>query len=158
MNSCKKFVAALSGIVCGFIFSIGNASTATSPVGYWKTIDHVTGKPKSIVKIWKTKDQLLMGKVIKIFPTQGKSTASLCTECSGANRNQPIVGMLIVSGLYAYKQRWDNGKILDPENGKTYTCAMRISENGKKLNVQGYIGLPLFGRSQTWERVDLMSG
>lgn len=130
----------------------------SSPVGYWKTIDDVTGKPKSIIQVWKTPDQVLMGKVIKIYPTTGNQ-AKNCIACSGDKHDQPIVGMVILSGLKSGKDQWSQGQILDPENGKTYHCSARLSENGKKLNVHGYFGfLPVFGRLQTWERVDLMSG
>jgi uncharacterized protein (DUF2147 family) len=151
----------LLGIVCTFVFAIAHAAGATvdSPIGYWKTIDDVTGKPKSIVQIWKTDDHVLMGKVIKIFPKDGSADqAKVCNECKGDLHNQPIVGMVILSGLKAKERQWGNGKILDPENGKSYSCAMHTTDNGKKLDVRGFIGLPLLGRSQTWERVDLMSG
>lgn len=129
----------------------------SSPVGYWKTIDDVTGKPKSIIQVWKTDDQVLMGKVIKVYPTTNNQTKT-CVACSGDKHDQPIVGMVILSGLKSGDNQWARGQILDPENGKTYHCTARLMENGKKLNVHGYTGLPLFGRLQTWERVDLMSG
>jgi uncharacterized protein (DUF2147 family) len=132
--------------------------TIDSPVGYWKTIDDITGKPKSIVKVWRNPDQMLMAKVIKIFPSNNSNQNKLCTACEGDKHNQPIVGMVIMSGLKSTENQWANGHILDPENGKTYKCSARLTEHGKKMNVHGYVGLPLFGRSQTWERVDLMSG
>jgi uncharacterized protein (DUF2147 family) len=129
-----------------------------SPIGYWKTLDDTTGQPKSIVKIWRTEENLLMGKVVKLFSKEGASK-TFCAQCKGEMRNQPVVGMVVVSGLKVKKQKqWTDGHILDTENGKTYKCAMRTLENGKKLHVRGYTGLPLLGRSQTWERVDLMSG
>jgi uncharacterized protein (DUF2147 family) len=49
---------------------------------------------------------------------------------------------------------WSDGEILDPKNGKTYRCDIQLTDNGEKLNVRGYIGITLFGRSQTWERVN----
>lgn len=142
-----------------FIILFTNTVLATTqtPVGYWKTIDDVTGKPKSIVKIWETPSHLLVGQVIKIFPTPGKTPHLVCAACTGNNHNQPIVGMIIITGLKAHEHQWNNGKILDPHNGKTYNCSAKIADNGKKLDVRGYIGLPILGRSQTWERVDLMS-
>lgn len=130
-----------------------------SPVGYWKTMDNVTGKPKSIIQVWKTSNQLLMGKVIKVFAKNDKNL--LCTACVGAQHNQPITGMVVISGLKLANNQWKSGEIFNPENGKTYRCSARLSENGKKLNVKGYFGFsgfPIFGHSQTWERVDLMSG
>lgn len=126
-----------------------------SPVGTWQTIDDATGKPKAIVKI-EEKDNVLAGKIVKIFPQPGESADKLCAECQGDKHNQPIVGMSIISGLKADKEnkQWGKGEILDPANGKTYNCNARLTENGTKLNVRGYIGMPLLGRSQTWVRVD----
>ena len=124
-----------------------------SPVGYWKTIDDVTGKPKSIIKIWETQNHLLMGQVTQIFPSPGKDQTERCIACQGDQHDQPIVGMVILSGLKQANHQWAEGKILDPHNGKTYSCSAKLADNGKKLDVRGYIGLPLLGRSQTWERM-----
>jgi uncharacterized protein (DUF2147 family) len=130
-----------------------------SPVGYWKTIDDVSGKPKSIVWITRNENQELAGQIIRIFPdSPAQGVDKLCRACKGALHNMPIVGMVILSGLKPDVRQWKNGKILDPHNGKTYSCSLRLVDHGKKLRIHGYIGIPLFGRSQTWERVDLMSG
>lgn len=137
----------------------GSFAADNSPVGYWKTIDDLTGKPKSIVHVWRNQQQMLMAKVVKLYSSSAQTNQTkVCTACKGDNHNQPIVGMVIMSGLRATNNQWTNGEILDPANGKTYRCSARLTENGKKLKVRGFIGLPMFGRSQTWERVDLMSG
>jgi uncharacterized protein (DUF2147 family) len=148
------------GVFCTFISIVVNAAEVLqqTPIGYWKTVDEVTGKPKSIVQIWKTNENVLMGRVIKVFAKDTGRASPVCTKCSGDFFNQPIVGMVIISGLKAKEKQWINGEILDPENGKKYSCNLRTLENGKRLQVRGYVGLPLLGRSQTWERVDLMSG
>lgn len=150
----------LSGLVLSGIAVVAMAHGSgvnTTPIGYWKTIDDETGRAKSIIQIWKADDQGLMGKVVKIFPKEGNSQDKICSECKGQMHNQPIVGMVIMSGLKAKQNQWADGKILDPENGKSYSCSLKLGDNGKKLDVHGYIGIPLLGRSQTWERVDLMS-
>lgn len=159
MECFKNFVFALVMIVSFNLFSTAYAyeTPKTSPIGYWRTIDDVTGKPKSIVQIWKTDENILMGRVVKIFPKVGESENKLCTACKGGNHNQPIVGMVILSKLKYQSPNWKGGQILDPHSGKTYRCALNITENGKKLKVHGYLGLPVFGRSQIWERVDLTS-
>lgn len=155
----RSLIIKTVGLVSSVFLSTAFAASFNSPIGYWKTIDDITGKPKSIVQIWKTSDNLLMGKVIKIFPSPGKTEGELCTACKGNNMNQPIEGMVILSGLKDKADtRWDNGKILDPENGKTYSCSMKLADRGNELDVHGYIGMPLLGRSQIWQRVDLMNG
>lgn len=131
--------------------------TQDSPIGLWKTIDDVTGKPKAIVEIWETPDKSLFGRILKIFPRPGHDQNEICTACEGERHNKRIVGMIIMENLKRSKENareWANGIILDPKNGKEYNCMIRLTQNGQKLDTRGYIGLPLFGRTQTWLRVD----
>lgn len=129
---------------------------AAAPIeGYWKTIDDVTGKPKAIIQISESATHALQGKVIKVFPQPDHEAHELCTACEGERHNQRIVGMTILSGLQADPGRpgtWQNGEILDPHNGKVYKSMAQLTDNNQKLSVRGYIGLPLFGRSQVWEK------
>jgi uncharacterized protein (DUF2147 family) len=53
---------------------------------------------------------------------------------------------------------WSGGEILDPESGKTYRARMKLIDGGRRLVIRGYIGLPLFGRSQTWVRRTTSTG
>lgn len=131
-------------------------AAADSAKGLWKTIDDVTGKTKSIILISETPEHTLQGTVVKIFPRPGYDQNELCIACKGELHNQRIVGMTVLKSLSLDPKdadRWDGGEILDPHNGKTYRCTVQLSDQGQKLNVRGYIGMPLFGRSQTWERV-----
>lgn len=141
----------------GFLFPIaliGNVVQAGSlnPEGQWKTISDVTGKPNSIVRIWKEKAKLF-GKVEKVIPQEGEDPNPLCHKCSGERKDRPITGMRILWDLIKNEGAWDGGFILDPDNGKIYRCVIRVTEDGKKLEVRGYIGFSLFGRTQTWLRV-----
>ena len=129
--------------------------------GFWKTIDDVTGKPKAIIQIAETPEHFLQGTVVKIFPRPGYDQNEVCEACIGKLHNQRIVGMTVLTGLKAEKDnptRWNDGEILDPNNGKTYRCNAQLMDENKKLNVRGYIGLPLFGRSQVWQRVESLEG
>src|SRR6185312_17413619 len=92
-----------------------NNISTTSPVGYWKTIDDITGKPKSIVQVWRNQDAILMAKIVKIFPDTQAAQEKICTACQGNQHNQPIVGMVILSGLKSNENQWAQGHILDPE-------------------------------------------
>lgn len=127
-----------------------------TPVGYWKTIDDVSGKPKAVLQILKTENQQLYGRILKTFPENNKEPAELCTHCPGERHNRPIVGMIILENLKQDNSngtQWSGGQILDPKSGKIYHCTLKVIDNGQKLSVRGYIGLPLFGRSQTWLRI-----
>lgn len=153
------FLSMLSICLCTFALAASNASNNAkeTPIGLWKTIDDVTGKPKAIVQISETTDKMLVGKILKIFPQPGHDQNELCTACEGDRHNQRIVGMVFLEKLKQNvdnKKIWSGGEILDPKNGKVYHCNVNIADNAEKLNVRGYIGLPLFGRTQTWVRAN----
>ncbi len=121
--------------------------------GYWKTIDDKTDKPRSIVEI-SEKDGKVFGKIVKIFPHEGNK--DLCEKCPDDFKNQPILGLQFMWDLKSANQdstKYDGGKILDPANGSIYRSKLELIEKGQKLEVRGYIGISLFGRSQTWLKV-----
>jgi uncharacterized protein (DUF2147 family) len=119
-------------------------------IGKWKTIDDVTGKEKSILEIYE-KDGKIYAKVLRLL-TPGEEN-KICEECSGDNKNKPIVGMIVIDGLTKDDDEWNGGTILDPKNGKVYKCYITLEE-ANKLKVRGYIGFSLIGRTQYWYRVE----
>jgi len=127
------------------------ALAQSSPVGKWRTIDDKTGKVKSIVEITETADGTLQGKVLQVLDSD-KGPHPVCDACKGENHNKPIEGMVIAWGLRREGDAWDGGQIMDPKNGKVYSAKMTPIEGGKKLEVRGYMGFSLLGRTQTWLR------
>jgi len=134
------------------MFVLATLSTyAQGVIGKWKTTDDKTGEDKSIVEIYE-KDGKIYGKVIEILNPDKKDAK--CTDCKGADKDKPINGMVIIRGLSKDGDSWSDGKILDPNKGKTYKCTIKLDEKNKnKLDVRGYIGVSLVGRTQTWTRV-----
>jgi uncharacterized protein (DUF2147 family) len=120
-----------------------------SPLGRWNTISDRDGKPEAVVEIREVNGEL-SGVVRELLVAAGPED-SLCGKCSGSRKGQRIVGMEILSHMRPDGANW-SGEILDPENGKTYRATMRLSEDGQRLILRGYIGIPLFGRTQTWIR------
>ena len=122
-----------------------------SPVGTWHTMDEKTGEIKSQIVISEA-GGVVSGKIDKVLRKDAKPDA-VCDECSDDRKGKPIVGLEIIRGAKkaADKTVWEDGKILDPENGKNYTLRLTPIEGGKKLEVRGSIGP--FGRTQTWVRV-----
>jgi len=92
------------------------------------------------------------GKVEKIFPKPGEDADPKCEKCDGARHNQPVIGMTILWGLKKQGDEYEGGEILDPESGKVYRAKMKLDGEGEKLNVRGFIGVALLGRTQTWVR------
>ena len=122
-----------------------------SPVGLWRTTDEKTGEAKSEVRIVDNAG-VVSGKVEKLL-RKGADPKAVCSQCSDDRKDQPLVGLEIIRGAKKAEGKtvWEDGKILDPENGKNYTLRLTPIEGGKKLEVRGSIGP--FGRTQTWVRV-----
>lgn len=135
-------------IVALFFVSIFYGQNSTV-VGKWKTIDDETGKAKSIVEIYE-KSGKIYGKVIEILEEGNRK--KVCSNCSGEDKDKPILGMIIIKGLIKTGDEYSKGEILDPKNGKLYKCFITLEEKDK-LKVRGFIGISLFGRSQYWYRV-----
>ena len=127
---------------------VASTAIAQGPVGLWKTIDDETNQAKSHVEIYEVNGKL-HGKVVKLLKD---ASTSVCENCTGDKKNQPIEGMEILTGLTTYKDYWSYGKILDPANGKTYKCSAWM-EGDDQLKLRGYIGISALGRNQVWHRV-----
>ncbi len=128
-----------------------------SPVGKWKQVDDVSGKQKSVIEITDN-GGALQGKVLQVMNLSQEEIAKggehpKCVLCEGALKDQPIEGMTIMSGVKKDGDVWDGGKIVDPKTGKAYKVKLTLAGDGQKLDVRGYIGFSLLGRSQTWYRL-----
>ena len=122
-----------------------------TPVGTWHSIDDKTQETKSEIVI-SDNGGVLSGRIAKLLRKEAKQDA-VCDECSDDRKGKPLLGLEIIRGAKKQdgKDVWEEGKILDPENGKTYTLRLTPIEAGKKLEVRGSVfGI---GRTQTWVRV-----
>ena len=127
------------------------AMAQNTPVGSWTTIDDETGKPKSVVEIYEARDGTLAGRVDEILQSD-RGPNPVCDKCSGANKDKPVKGMVILWGIKRKGNTWEGGKILDPASGKVYSVKVTPTEGGSKLEVRGFMGFSLLGRTQTWVR------
>ncbi|HEX2544898.1 MAG TPA: DUF2147 domain-containing protein [Ramlibacter sp.] len=127
----------------------GAAFAQATPVGLWRSIDDKTGEAKAEIRIVETGGSL-SGRIEKTLKKDGKPTCEVCTD---DRKNQPINGLEIIRGVKRKQGEdvWEQGKILDPENGKEYNVRIESVDGGSKLQVRGYVG-PFF-RTQTWVRV-----
>jgi uncharacterized protein (DUF2147 family) len=132
-----------------FFILLVQMSFGQTILGKWKTIDDISGKEKGVVEIFEYKGKIY-GRIIEIFEADKKHLK--CEKCDGDDHNKPILGMNIIKGLSKNGDIYDGGKIVDPKNGKSYHCKIAL-DGHDKLIVRGYIGIPLFGRSQTWIRI-----
>jgi uncharacterized protein (DUF2147 family) len=146
----KTFVSAAVFLLLSAVAGFASADV-NSPTGLWKTIDDKTGKERSLVRITET-NGVFEGRVEKIYDQPGDDPSHLCKECEGERKDKPIIGMTILWGLKKDGEQYAGGEILDPKNGSIYRAKMKLLDGGKKLEVRGFIGVSLFGRSQTWLR------
>ena len=122
---------------------------AQTVLGVWKTIDDETGEAKSYVTLYKENGKVF-GKITKLLQKDPETT--FCDACKDYRKGKKVQGMVILTDLKQSGDYWKGGKILDPNNGKIYTCKIWLdSKNTDKLNVRGYIGP--FYRTQEWFRV-----
>ena len=140
----KKIIALTAGLVC-----VSGVFSQINPEGLWRSIDDKSGQPKAEIRIT-ANGGVLSGVVEK---TLMPSPEPLCTACTDDRKDKPKLGMEIIRGAKKAegKDVWADGKILDPDNGKNYTLVLTPLEDGKKLQVRGYIGP--FYRTQIWQRI-----
>lgn len=137
------------------VAAISNTTLAQStPVGLWKTIDDESKKEKSLVRI-ADQNGVLGGRIERLFNPE--TPDPVCGKCTDERKDQPLIGLSILRNVRASADEaglWDGGEILDPKNGKLYKVRLRPIDGGRALEVRGYIGFSLLGRTQTWRRVE----
>jgi uncharacterized protein (DUF2147 family) len=136
-------------ILLSLLTLTGFAAQTQSIFGLWKTIDDETNKPRSIVEIYERNGKAY-GKIIKLFREPDEDQDPLCDECTDERKDQRVIGMTIIREMERDDDEWEDGDILDPENGKVYDC--KLWREGDKLMVRGYIAF--FFRTQTWLKAD----
>jgi len=121
-----------------------------APLGRWKTIDDATGKPKSVVEIYRARDGSIAGRVVDILDLKDGPNPP-CKACKGPLHDRPIRGLVILWGLRADGDGgWSGGRVLDPENGKDYRAKLALLQGGRALGMSGCIAM--FCRQQVWRR------
>lgn len=136
------------------LFLCASASWSQDPVlGQWNTIDDETGEAKSLVTLSLAEDGTMVGVITTILDDDAGD--GLCDQCEGDLKDQPIEGMKFIWGFKKLAEgEWEEGQLLDPESGDIYSGNITITDDPSKLDVRGYIGISLFGRSQTWKRAE----
>ena len=145
----KRFLVLTLATAAGLLSA--SAFAQQSPAGLWKNIDDESGKPKALIRITES-GGVFSGKIEKLFLEPSEKPDPKCDKCEGSLKDQPILGMTILSNMKRDGDEYDGGNILDPKNGKVYKSTLELKDSGKKLSVRGYIGIPLLGRSQVWVR------
>jgi uncharacterized protein (DUF2147 family) len=99
------------------------------------------------------KDGVYEGALVKMFVKPGEDPNPICTACSGDQKDQPTLGLIMIRNMQRDGRDYRGGTILDPRDGKVYDAVMEVSEDGRKLKLRGYVAIPLFGETELWRRL-----
>jgi len=124
------------------------AQSGDDIIGEW-----YTDGGKSLIKIYKAKNQMYYGKIIWLKEPDENGKPKLDNENPDpSKRNEPLMGLLLLRAFtFEGNNVYKDGTIYDPENGKTYKCSMTM-QNKNTLEVRGYIGISAIGRTTVWKR------
>jgi uncharacterized protein (DUF2147 family) len=140
---------------CAVILSLSAASALAqmTPVGLWRTVSDTNGEVSSESRIVENAG-MLSGRIERALGSSYKP-GNKCDVCKDDRKDQPIEGLEFIRGVTRVegKDVWEGGTILDPDTGTVYKVKLTPVEGGKKLEVRGFIGVSLFGRTQTWTRI-----
>ena len=154
VQTLKGFLMMGKQLFGALILSVmSSLSFAEDITGMWQSIDDKTGAPKALVEIRKEANGTYAGKIVKITPRAGYTPKETCVYCPAPYTNKPILGLDVMTGLKQGEGlNYVNGRILDPNSGKVYSMKAKLSSNGKRLHLRGYVGVSALGRNQIWLR------
>ena len=130
------------------ILTISVSVNAQTIFGKWNTTNDETGEVDSVIEIYE-KDGKAFAKIIEIKDETRQD--AVCDLCEGENKNKPLLGLNIMTGLKKDGDEWSDGEIVDPRNGKVYSCYITLV-NENKLKIRGYVGFSLLGKTKYWKR------
>ena len=141
-------------IAITLIAAAGAVSAQSTPVGVWKTIDDKTKTERAQIRITES-GGVYSGKIEKLLAADAQQDG-VCDKCSDDRKDKPMIGLEVIRGVKRgeAENTWEGGTILDAAEGKVYKVRMQPADGGKKLEVRGYVGMPMLGRTQTWIRVE----
>jgi uncharacterized protein (DUF2147 family) len=131
-----------------FLLSHTVYAIENTPTGLWKTFDD-KGNATGYIRISENQD-IYSGVIEKGLPSDKED--KFCTLCKDERKDKKLIGMTVIKNVKAKGDTYEGSEILDPFSGNTYRVKLTLKESGKKMEVRGFIGISLFGRTQIWER------
>lgn len=146
--SMKSATMLLTVFLCATMATFAQAAEGDKILGVWLS-ENKNGK----IQIYKAGNKyfgkLIWGKTM--YEADGVTSRKDTKNSDASLRNRNLKDLVILTNMEYDDGEWEDGKVYDPEKGKTYSCTMKL--NGNRLNLRGYVGVSLLGRTSVWTRV-----
>ena len=151
MMKLRILTLIVAGLLAGFAYAAPPPAAEPTAAGMWAQV-YPDGRVGGWFLIFEN-NGVYEGAIAKMFLKPGEDPHPICTHCTGDQKNQPSLGLVIIKGMQRNGLVYEKGTILDPRDGQVYQAKMTLSPDGQQLILRGFLGIELFGQNQTWKRL-----